>query len=90
MSVEQITNTLLQLPREERRRFADWFYQHEAEIVAPQDGDEIHPEVRVELERRLKEIEEHPESLQPWEGTTDRIRAQLHEIRSQKNSGRRT
>ena len=90
MSVEQITSTLLQLPREERRRFADWFYLHEAEIVAPQDDDEIHPEVRAELERRLKDIEEHPELLQPWDGTTDRIRAQLHETRSQKNSGRRT
>ena len=87
MSVEQIEKTLLQLPREERRRFADWFYRHETEIVEPRDGDEIHPEVRAELERRLKEIEEHPELLEPWEGTTDRIRAQLHEKSRQKNLG---
>ena len=83
MSVEQIESTLLQLPPEERRRFADWFYQHEDEIVEPQDNEEIHPEVRAELERRLQEIEEHPELLQPWEGTTERIRAQLHEMRRQ-------
>jgi hypothetical protein len=85
MSVEQIGKTLLQLPREERRKFADWFYQHENQIVEPHDDDDIHPEVRAELERRLKEIEEHPELLEPWAGTTDRIRAQLHEKRRPKN-----
>jgi hypothetical protein len=88
MSVEQIGKTLLQLPPEERRKFADWFYQHENEIAEPRDGDEIHPEVRAELERRLQEIEEHPKLLEPWVGTTDRIRAQLHEKRRQKNLSR--
>ena len=88
MSVEQIENTLLQLPREERRRFANWFYEHETEILEPQDDDELHPEVRAELERRLQEIKAHPELLQPWEGTTERIRAQLHEMRRQKNPAR--
>ena len=87
MSVEQIEATLMNLPREERRRFANWFYEHENEILDPQDDDEIHPEVRAELERRLREIEEHPEILEPWEGTTERIRAKLHEIRRQKNPG---
>ena len=88
MSVEQIGKTLLQLPREERRKFADWFYQHENEIVEPRNDDEIHPEVRADLERRLKEIEDHPDLLEPWAGTTERIRAQLHEKRRQKNLGR--
>ncbi len=87
MSVEQIGKTLLPLPREERRQFADWFYQHENQIVEPHDG-EIHPEVRAESERRFKEIEAHPELLEPWAATTARIRAHLHEKCCQKNRRR--
>jgi hypothetical protein len=85
MSVEQITSTLLQLPREERRRFADWFYQHEDELTGL---EEIHPDVKAEILRRRDEIDAHPELLEPWEGTTDRVRAQLHELRRQKAQAR--
>jgi hypothetical protein len=86
MSVEQIEQSVLQLSAEERRQFAQWFYEHEDELAEPQtDDDKIHPEVRAELERRLKEIDEHPELLEPWEGTTDRIRARLHDQHRQKN-----
>ena len=81
MSVEQIGKTVLQLPREERRKFADWFYQHENEIAGP---DEIHPEVKAEILRRRDELDAHPELLEPWEGTTERVRARLHELRRQK------
>ena len=86
MSVEQLEQSVLQLSDEERRQFAQWFYEHERQLVNPQtDDEEIHPEVKAELLRRLQEIDEHPERLEPWEGTTDRIRAQLHEMRRQKN-----
>ena len=84
MSVEQIGKTVLQLPREERRKFADWFYQHENEIAGP---DEIHPEVKAEILRRRDELDAHPELLEPWEGTTERVRARLHELRRQKVQG---
>jgi hypothetical protein len=67
MSVEQIEATLMKLPREERRQFADWFYQHENEILDPRDDDKASPAVRDELELRLKEINEHPEILEPFE-----------------------
>jgi hypothetical protein len=60
MSVENIGTTLLQLPREERRRFADWFYAHEAEILTPQDDDPVHPEVQAEILRRRDELDADP------------------------------
>ena len=81
MSVEQITTTLLQLPPEERRRFADWFYEHEEELTGPVD---IHPDVKAEILRRRDEVDAHPELLELWEGTTERVRARLHELRHQK------
>ena len=60
MSVEQIQKTLLQLPREERRRFADWFYRHENEIFEPSDQDEINPAIKAEILRRRDEREASP------------------------------
>lgn len=65
MSVEQIESTLLQLPPEQRRRFADWFYQHEDQILEPADNDEIHPDVKAEILRRSAELRDHPELAQP-------------------------
>jgi len=81
MSVEQITNTLLQLPREERRKFADWFYEHEDQLI---ELEEIDSGVKSEILRRRDEADARPELLEPWEGTTDRVRARLHELRRQK------
>lgn len=81
MSVEQIEQSLLQLGREERRRFADWFFENEAELTGP---DYLHPEVKAEILRRLEEVDAQPELLEPWEGTTERVRARLHELRRQK------
>ena len=88
MSVEQIESTLLQLPPAERRRFADWFYQHEKEILDPQEptdwAADLSAEQKAEILRRRDECEAHPELLEPWEGTTERLHARLNEIRAQK------
>lgn len=84
MSVEQIEDTLLRLPPEERRRFARWFYENENEILEPQDNDDIGPELRGEILRRRDEALAHPELLEPWGDTTERLRAQLNDIRRQK------
>jgi hypothetical protein len=81
MSVEQLEQSVLKLGREERRRFLDWLYEHEEEVAGP---DYIHPEVQAEILRRREVALAHPEQLEPWEGTTDRVRARLHEIRHQK------
>lgn len=88
MSVEQIEATLLKLPRGARRQFADWFYKHENEIFDPRDDDEISPEVMAEILRRREEALAHPELREPWEGTAERLRAQLNEIRRQKAQAR--
>jgi hypothetical protein len=65
MSVKQIEETLLELPCEERRKFADWFYQHESEIIGSENDDYIHPSVKAEILRRRAEVEAHPELLEP-------------------------
>jgi len=88
MSVEQIEKTLLQLPRMERRQFADWFYRHANEIIEPEEGDDLSPELKADILRRRDEVDAHPERLEPWEGTTERVRARLHEIRRQKVQAR--
>ena len=88
MSVEQIESTLLQLPPEERRRFADWFYRHEDEIVESHDNNEIHPDVKAEILRRRDEALAHPELMEPWDGTMDKARELLNEFRRQKAESR--
>ncbi|HXR06363.1 MAG TPA: hypothetical protein VN765_03475 [Candidatus Acidoferrum sp.] len=88
MSVDQIEKTLLQLPPEQRRQFADWFYQHEHEIVESQQEIELSPDIKAGILRRRDEVDARPERLEPWEGTTERVRARLHEVRHQKTQTR--
>ena len=88
MSLDQLEQKVLSLPREERRKFARWFYEHEHEIVVPRDDDEISPAVRAEILRRRDEALAHPERMEPWDGTVDRVKARLDEIRRQKAAAR--
>jgi hypothetical protein len=88
MSAEQLEDSLMKLPREERRRFAQWFYEHENDVLEPRDDDPIHPAIQAEILRRRDEADAHPEQLEPWEGTTERVRARLNEFRRQKAQGR--
>ena len=81
MSVEQLEQTVLKLSPEERRRFLDWLYEHEDEL---RGADYIHPKVRAEILRRREAALAAPERLEPWKGTTERVRSRLHEIRRQK------
>ena len=83
MSVEQIEASLLKLPPVERAAFADWFYEHEDELLGD-DDTELHPEAQAEILGRRAEAMAHPELLEPWAGTTERLREQLNEIRRQK------
>ncbi len=82
MSAEQVEQTLLQLPSEERRRFADWFYEHEDEFVGV-DDDQIHPEVKAEILRRREEALAHPERLEAWESAYPRMWQRFDELRRQ-------
>ena len=65
MSMEQLESAIKALPPAERARFVEWFDGHRHELVA--GADDISPEVRAELELRLKEMDEHPELLEPFE-----------------------
>ena len=60
MSIEQLEDQVLQLPRDERRRFARWFYEHENQIVEPREGDEISAETKAEILRRSAELDANP------------------------------
>lgn len=89
MSIEQLEKGLLQLSREERRRFANWFYQHEHEIVESQsDGEEIQLDVMAEILRRRDEALAHPELMEPWDGTMKEAQQMLNEIRRKKAQSR--
>lgn len=88
MSVEQLEATVLQLSPEERRRFVRWFYAHEDQILEPRPNDEIHPEAKAEILKRREDALARPETLEPWEGTTEHLRQQLHEIRRKKTAAR--
>ena len=60
MSTEQLEDQVLQLPRDERRRFARWFYEHENQIVEPCEGDEISAKTKAEIIRRSAELDANP------------------------------
>ncbi|MDQ6632803.1 MAG: hypothetical protein M3Y82_13775 [Verrucomicrobiota bacterium] len=87
MSVEQLEKSALKLSKEERRRFAEWFYEHEDEFIG-RDNNNIHPDVKAEILRRRDEADAHPELLEPWAGTTERVRARLHELHDKKAQAR--
>jgi len=79
MSVEQLEQTVLSLSREERRHFLDWLFEHEAELIEP--DDDIHPEVKAEILRRREEALAHPEKLEAWESAFPRMKQRFDELR---------
>ena len=78
----------MSLSLEERRRFADWFYDHEHDLIGSEDSH-THPEVKAEVIRRREEAEANPTLLSPWEGTIQKARAALDELRGKKAPGSR-
>ena len=88
MSVEQIEATLESLPVGERQKFARWFDEHRHELTG--EPEDVSPEVRAELELRLKEIDEHPELLEPFgEEDVERMFKEFAHARAQKTSARK-
>ena len=82
MSVEQIETSVLQLPPADRRRFLNWLYEHEDELLGSDDG-EIHPEVQAEILRRREEALAHPEKLEAWESAFPKMKQRFNELRRQ-------
>ena len=68
MSIEKLEDQVLQLPRDERRRFARWFYEHENQIVEPREGDEISVATKAEILRRSAELDANPGLAVPVTG----------------------
>ena len=85
MSLEQLESSILSLAPEERKQFAQWFEEHRDDLVED-EGDELTAEQQAEILRRREQALAHPELLEPWDGTIDRVRQRLHELRRQKTS----
>ncbi len=87
MSLEQLEEAILDLSSEERQRLALWFDENRRELVGD-DSDELSDELKTEVLRRRDLALAHPELLEPWNGTIERVRARLHEFRRQETTGR--
>lgn len=91
MSLAEIETKVLALSGAERRQFVSWFYEHEDEIVGSDEAREggLSEEQKAELTRRLKEIEEHPEILVPFDAADfDRMAQGFADERAKRTSAR--
>jgi len=55
---------------------------NQSELMGPDEAG-VHPDVQAEILRRRDEADAHPELLEPWAATTERLRARLHAQRKQ-------
>jgi hypothetical protein len=87
VSLEQLETAILGLTVEERQRLAIWFDENRRELLGD-EVDELSEEQKTELVRRRDQALAHPELLEPWDGTIERVRERLHDFRRQKASAR--
>lgn len=85
MSLEQLESAILGLTPEERQRLVVWFEENRRELLGD-ESDELSDEQMAEIIRRRELALAHPELLEAWDGTIERVRARLHEFRRQKAS----
>jgi hypothetical protein len=88
VSLEQLETAILELTPQERQRLAVWFEENRHELLGDGDSDELTEEQQAEIVRRRDFARTHPELLEPWDGTVERVRQRLHEFRRQKTSAR--
>ena len=88
MSLEQLESAILELTPQERQRLAVWFEENRRELLGDDDSDELAEEQQAEIVRRRDFALTHPELLEPWDGTIERVRERLHEFRRQNASAR--
>jgi len=91
MSVKELEDRVRALPPRDLAQFCHWLDSFRGEVLGgtPEDDDwkdNLTKEQKNELLRRVELAKAHPEKLQPWDGTTDRIRKDLHALRTQKTS----
>ena len=87
VSLDKLEQAILDLRPEERQRLAVWFEENRRELLGD-DSDEMSEEQEAEIIRRRELALAHPELLEPWDGTIERVRERLHEFRRQKASAR--
>jgi hypothetical protein len=86
--LEQLESAILELTPQERQRLAVWFEENRRELLGDGDSDELTKEQQAEIVRRRDFALAHPELLEPWDGTIERVRERLQEFRRQKASAR--
>jgi putative addiction module component (TIGR02574 family) len=85
MSVAEIERQVRTLPPEELAQFAEWFDAYrDAASPADDEGDELDEAQKQEILRRRAAYLADPSIAEPWDGTIDRVRQRLHELRRQK------
>ena len=77
MSLEQLESAILELTPRERQRLAVWFEENRRELLGDDDSDELTDEQQTEIIRRRDFALAHPELLEPWDGTIERVRERL-------------
>ncbi len=87
VSLDKLKQAILDLKPEERQRLAVWFEENRRELLGD-DSDEMSEEQEAEIIRRRELALAHPELLEPWDGTIERVRERLQEFRRQKASAR--
>lgn len=87
VSLEQLESAILGLTPEERQRLAVWFEENRHELLGG-ESDGLTKEQEAEVIRRRDLAVAHPELLEPWDGTIERVRERLHEFHRQKTSAR--
>jgi DNA-directed RNA polymerase subunit F len=82
VSLDKLEQAILDLKPEERQRLAVWFEENRRELLGD-NSDEMSEEQEAEIIRRRDLALAHPELLEPWDGTIERVRERLHELRSE-------
>ena len=77
MSLEQLESAILGLTPKERQRLAVWFEENRQELLGD-ESEELTEEQMAEVMRRRDLAVAHPELLEPWDGTIERVRERLH------------
>ena len=86
MSLAQLESRLMELSPGERREFARWFYQHEAQIVEWDHGGPS-AAVQAEIVRRDRQMDESPSLAVPvTDEWFDQLRKKLSDARSAQES----
>ena len=73
MSVEQLEHSVLKLAPEDRRRFLDWLYAHEDELLGAVDPEVVRA-WKQETRQRIAEIESGTVAGIPGEEVSAKIR----------------